>query len=761
MAEHDPSTAAPNDGRAAGAARGGERDDVRERAAAIVAGMSVAERAGQLVQLFVVGDDPEQLAGVEAAAARGGVGSMLFVTDPAEVNRLQVLVRAGSSHGLGALFGYDVVHGLRTVLPVPIALAASFDPDLARAGQTVAAREARAVGLHWTFAPMVDVARDPRWGRIVEGAGEDPCLGSAMAAAQVRGFQGEPTDDGTLADDRVLAGPKHFIAYGAAVGGRDYEEVDVSDAALHDVYLPPFAAAVDAGAANVMTAYMDVNGVPATGNALLLREVLRGELGFDGFTVSDANAVRSLVEHGFARDRPDAAARAIGVGVDMEMAFAEPAYAHLADLVASGAVDGALLEASARRVVEAKLRVGLDRDPTVDVEAAERVLSDPAHRDVARTAAARSAVLLRNDGATLPLDGSAPGSIAVLGPLASDARATLGPWCFAFDLDETVTVLDGITARAGRGVEVRFAPGVRPAQRPTESIFDRFPGNQPADPDGFDDEAELARAVELARVSDVAVVVVGEWQNQVGEQASRSSLDLPGRQLELLQAVVATETPTVAVVMSGRPLDLRWADEHVGAILQVWYPGTAGGSAVADVLFGDASPAGRLPFTWPRSVGQVPIFYGRTTSQDPENAGQRYWDEPSTPLYPFGHGLSYSTFSYGDLRVDRELVGLDGSVTVTVRVTNTGAVDADEVVQLYLHQRHGSASRPVRELKGFERVALAAGAFADVAFTIGPEHRRYWNAVARGPVLDPSTFDVWVGGSSTADLATTFTVEAG
>ena len=754
MAEHDPSTTAPTGG---GATADGVGDDVRERAAAIVAGMSVAERAGQLVQLFVVDDDPEQVAEVEAAIARGGVGSLLFVTEPAEVNRLQALVRAGSRHGLGALFGYDVVHGLRTILPVPIALAASFDPDLAEAGQAVAAREARAVGLHWTFAPMVDLARDPRWGRIVEGAGEDPHLGAAMAAAQVRGFQGERSEDGRLAEDRVLAGPKHFVAYGAAVGGRDYEEVDVSDAALHDVYLPPFAAAIEAGAANVMTAYMDVNGVPATGNALLLRELLRGELGFDGFTVSDANAVRSLVPHGFAADLPDAAARAIGVGVDLEMAMSDPAYAHLPDLVASGAVDGALLEASARRVVEAKLRLGLDRDPAVDVAAAERVLSEPAHRDVARTAAARSAVLLRNEGAALPLDAS--GSIAVLGPLADDARATLGPWCFAFDLHETVTVLGGITARAGG--QVRHVPGARPAQRGTPSIFDRFPGNQPTDPEDFDDDAELDRAVGLAAASDVAVVVVGEWHNQVGEQASRSTLELPGRQLDLLQAVVATGTPTVAVVMSGRPLDLRWVDQNVPAILQVWYPGTAGGAAVADVLFGDVSPAGRLPFTWPRSVGQVPIHYARTTSQDPENAGERYWDEPSTPLYPFGHGLSYATFSYADLRVDREEIGLEGSVTVTVRVTNTGTVDADEVVQLYLHQRHGTASRPVRELKGFERVALAAGASTEVAFTLGPEHRRYWNAVARGPVLDASRFDVWVGGSSTADLATSFTVEAG
>ena len=430
---------------------------------------------------------------VEAALARGEVGSLLFVTDPAEMNRLQRLAVEGNRHGIPVLFGFDVIHGLRTILPVPIAMAASWDPDGIEQGQAVAAREARAAGIHWAFAPMVDIARDPRWGRIVEGAGEDPYLGAAVAAAQVRGFQG----DGLGSPDRIIAGPKHFAGYGAALGGRDYDEVNLSDSELWNVYLPPFKAAVEAGAGNIMTAYMDLNGIPATGNHWLLTEVLRETWGFDGFVVSDAQAVHNLRTHGFAADLTDAGARAVRAGVDMEMAIGDAAYAHLPEAVEAGLVDEEVLDACVRRVLTAKVRMGLLDQPYVDEERAREVLADPAHRAVARTAAQRSAVLLRNEGGLLPLTG--PGSIAVIGPLADSRRDTLGPWVFDFDLDETVTVLEGIRNRAGQGVEVGYAPGIRPAQRIFPSMFDMFGNNAPADPDGFDDDAELARAVTLAR----------------------------------------------------------------------------------------------------------------------------------------------------------------------------------------------------------------------------------------------------------------------
>jgi beta-glucosidase len=740
---------------------------IRSRADELIAGMTLAEKAGQLTQCFYFGGlqdtdagssnvppPSKQAAVVEAALGHGEVGSLLFVTDPAEINRLQRLVVDGNRFGIPALFGFDVIHGLRTIFPVPIAMAASWDPDTIERGQAVAAREARAVGIHWTFAPMVDIARDPRWGRIIEGAGEDPFLGAAVAAAQVRGFQGNRV--GT--PEHVIAGPKHFAGYGAALGGRDYDEVNLSDSELWNVYFPPFVAALEAGAGNVMTAYMDLNGIPATGNHWLFSDILRGTWGFEGFVVSDANAVRNLVTHGFAADLTDAGARALSVGVDMEMAVTDPAYAHLPEAVEDGDASEAMLDASVRRVLEAKLRLGLFDEPYVDEDHARDVLGDPAHREMARIAAERSAVLLRNEGDLLPLDAQSVGSIAVIGPLADSERDTLGPWCFDYDLDETVTVLDGIQHKVGEIADVRYAPGVRPAQRHFPSMFDIFGGNAPQDPEGFDDEAELHRAVDLARESDVAVVVVGEWQNMIGEAASRSSLELPGRQLELLQAVVETGTPVVVLVLNGRPLDLRWAAQHVPAILDIWYPGTQGGTAVANVLFGDVSPGGKLPFTWPRTVGQVPMVYSHTRSHEPENQGRRYWDEQSTPLFPFGHGLSYSRFAYDNLTVDHDAITPHEALTVSVTVTNVGHRDADEVVQLYLHQRYGSASRPVRELKGFQRVSIEAGRSRTVQFAVGPTHRRHWNAAARDWVLDASTFDVWVGGDSTAELSTTFHV---
>jgi len=735
----------------------------------LLADMTPAEKAGQLTQYFYFRlpedapapdfDEGEQRRMVESRLEQGTAGSLLFLTDPAEINRLQRLAVEGSRSGLPLLIGFDVIHGLRTIFPVPIAMAASWDPGTIEAAQEVAAREARAVGIHWTFAPMVDVARDPRWGRMVEGAGEDPFLGAAVAAAQVRGFQGPAPDArGPVPRDRVIAGPKHLAGYGYALGGRDYDEVNVSDSELWNVVLPPFRAAVEAGADNMMTAYMDLNGIPATGNRWLLTEVLRETWGFDGFVVSDANAVRSLHTHGFAADLSDAAARALHAGVDMEMVASDPAYAHLPQVLETGVLDDAALDASVRRILEVKMRLGLLEEPYVDEDDAQRVLADPAHREVARIAAERSAVLLRNEGDLLPLEADALTSVAVVGPLADSARDILGPWVFAFDLEETVTVLEGIRSRVGDRVRVGYAHGAPVVQREFPSLFDMFGRNTPADPDGFDEDSEFRAAVDLAHDSDVAVVVVGEWQNMVGEMASRSSFDLPGRQLELLQAVVATGTPVVLLVMNGRPLDLRWAADHVPAILDIWYPGTQGGAAVANLLFGDVSPGGKLPFTWPRSLGQVPMIYSHTRSHEPENQGRRYWDEASTPLFPFGHGLTYGRFEYSDLALDHHTTTTDGALTVSARLTNTSGREADEVVQVYLHQRHGSASRPVRELKGFQRVTLAAGESRTLEFPVPPEHRRYWNAAARDWVCDPSVFDVWVGGDSTASLAGTFEI---
>lgn len=727
-----------------------------ERVEQLLGRLTTAEKVGQLILYFHFGMENEH---ADAALARGGVGSLLFVTDPAVTNRLQRQAVEGSAHGIPVLFGFDVVHGLRTIFPVPIGLAASWDEELVVRVQAVAAREARAVGIHWTFAPMVDIARDPRWGRMVEGAGEDPLLGSVLAAAQVRGFQGEPTE-GRLPEGHVIAGPKHFVGYGAALGGRDYDEVDLSDQQLHNVYLPPFRAAIEAGARNVMAAYMDLNGVPATGNHYLLTDLLRDELGFEGWVVSDANSVRDLATHHFAADPTDAGARAIEAGVDMEMAVSEAAFEHLAAAVESGRVSTERLDASVRRVLAAKESLGLFDQPYVDEDAARTVLADPAHRELARQAAAASAVLLRNQGDVLPLDPATLHRVAVLGPMADSARDTLGPWVFDYDVDETVTVLDGLRDRLeveGR-TRVTYAPGIALDRRRFPSMFEPMGEGSEGSPADFDEEAEFEHALQVAEDADVAIVVLGERQDMIGEGASRSSLELPGEQLNLLEAVVATGTPTVLVLLNGRPLDLRWAAGNVPAILEAWYPGTRGGEAVADLLLGEVSPAGKLPFTWPRTVGQVPMVYSHTRSHDPDRQDRRYWDEESTPLFPFGHGLGYARFTYDNLVVDSATTGIDGTVTVHVEVTNTSDRDGIEVAQLYLHQRHGTSSRPVRQLAAFRRLPISAGATERVSFTVGPDQRRYWSATTGEWTLDASSYDVWVGRDSTASLHGEFVV---
>lgn len=756
---------------------------VEQRVEDLLGRLSVEEKAGQITQYFYLRsmrpeidgvrpeDVPEEYRAlleqpemVEDEVRAGRAGSVLFVRDPEVANTLQRMAVEESPHGVPLILGYDVIHGLRTIMPVPIAMAASWDPEVAESAQSAAAAEARAVGISWAFAPMVDIARDPRWGRIIEGAGEDPVLGAAVAAAQVRGFQGGDTY-GTD-EHHIIAGPKHFAGYGAARGGRDYEDSEISDSELWNVYLPPFRAAVEAGAGNVMSAYMDLNGVPASGNRWLLTDVLREDMGFDGFVVSDANAVQSLAVQHFARDLTDAGARAVSAGLDMEMGMTDSAYKRLPQALEAGDVTIEAIDTAVRHVLTAKFRMGLFEHPYVDVEAAPAALAEPTHRDVSRRAAERTIVLLKNevpDGAqggapVLPLTDQK--SIAVIGQLADSPRDTIGPWVFDYDLSEVSTILAGVRARAGEGVRVDHAVGEWAPGRHFPSMFDeQEPAeNLPRRPDDFDDEAALEEAVKVARGAEVALVVVGQPQNHIGERASTSTLELPGRQLELLQRVAATGTPTVALVMSGRPLDLRWAKENLPAVVQVWYPGTRGGEAVAAALFGDVDPAGRLPFTWPRTVGQVPMIYSHYRTFQPEAAGERYWDEESTPLFPFGHGGSYATFEYSEPRMSADSIAIGETATVTVDVTNTSSRDGEEVVQLYVHQRYGESSRPLRELKGFRRVAVAAGETVRVELPLGPDQLRYWSAASRTWRQDATTIDVLVGGSSEATAATVLEV---
>lgn len=733
--------------------------------------MTLEEKAGQLTQYFYLGVPElpegldieslppehraflEQPAAVEAALKQGCVGSALFIRDVALTNKLQRIAVEQTRLGIPLLFGFDVVHGFRTILPAPVALAASWNPELIEQAQTIAAREARAVGIHWTFAPMIDVARDPRWGRIVEGAGEDPVLGAAVAAAQVRGFQGE------LGQDRLLAGPKHLVGYGAARGGRDYDDAEVSDSELWNVYLPPFRAAIGAGAANIMSAYMDLNGVPASANRWLLTDVLRHELGFTGFVVSDANAVRSLETQHFAKDQTDAAVRAVTAGLDMEMAMSDAAFANLPNAVTAGRLDEGVIDAAVRRVLEAKFRLGLFENPFADDSAAAGILGAVEHRDVARVAADQSMVLLKNADQILPLSPERLTSVAVIGQLADSQRDMLGPWVFDHDTSETVTILHGLQARLG-GEKIVYAPGAGILERKFPSPFDQADPAIARTPGDWDDDAEIDRAVAVARAADLAVVVVGQRQNQAGEKASTATLDLPGRQQEQLERVLATGTPVILVVVSGRPLDLRWASENVPAILQAWYPGTCGGDAVAAALLGETSPAGRLPFTWPRHVGQVPLVYAHQRTFEPHEQSTRYFEEESTPLFPFGHGLSYAAFEYSEVRIDRETIAVGDTAFVSVDVRNISHRSADEVAQLYIHQRHGASSRPIRELKGFQRITLGPGEMRTLTFPLGPEQLSYWSAATRTDQQDETTIDIGIGADSTTPLTTTLDVHA-
>jgi beta-glucosidase len=734
------------------AAQAGD-EQVNQKVNALLAQMTLEEKAGQLTQYFKVIPDTVP---AEERIRKGQAGSFLFVSDPAVANQLQRVAVEESRLRIPLLMGFDVIHGFRTIFPVPLAMASSWDPRLVEQVQTIAAREARAVGIHWTFAPMVDIARDPRWGRIVEGAGEDPFLGAAMARAQVRGFQGPYAGS----PEHVLACVKHFAGYGAADGGRDYDSTFLSDDQLWNIYLPPFHAAVEAGAASLMSAYMDLNDVPATGNRFLLQDVLRRAWDFRGFVVSDAFAIGSLITHGFARDSADASLRALTAGVDMDMG--SKAYlADLAPLVRQGRLPVSIVDEAVRRILAAKVRLGLFEHPYVDEARAKQVLSAPEHRQTARTAAQRSAVLLRNQGGLLPLDRNKISSIAVIGPLGDSQKDMLGSWAFAFDPTEAVTLVQGIRGKVPASVRVEYARGGQ-IRRGIPSPFESFsPGPRPAPLTAAQIDQEVAKAMALADRSDVAVLALGEQEDMSGEAASRTSLDLPGAQQRLLEAVVATGKPVVLVLINGRPLDLSWASEHVAAILEAWYPGTQGGNAIADLLFGDANPGGKLPVTWPRSAGQIPNYYAHNLTQAPETDRafrSRYWDLLSSPLYPFGFGLSYTKFAFSNLRVGQGEVKLGQALDVSVDVENTGGRAGDEVVQLYIHQQAGSASRPVRELKGFERIALAPGEKKTVRFSLGQAELSFWSPADKKWVQEAENFDVWVGADSTATLHAAFRV---
>jgi beta-glucosidase len=708
--------------------------DIEVQLDSLLAKMTVAEKLGQLQQLdgSAAGEyRPEH----RDLIRKGLLGSTLNVRGARRTNELQHIAVDESRLKIPVLFAFDVIHGYRTIFPIPLAEACSWDSRTVERAASVAAAEASAAGVRWTFAPMVDIARDPRWGRIAEGAGEDPYLGSVIARARVRGFQG--ADWG--APDKVLACAKHWVAYGAAEGGRDYNTTDVSERTLREIYFPPFKAALGAGVGTFMSAFNDLNGIPASGNPFTLTRVLRGEWDFDGFVVSDYQSVKELIRHGLAEDEARAAQLALNAGVDMEMV--SRLYNQCGEqLIRDGRVTQARLDDAVRRILRIKFRLGLFERPYTD-EARESILLSSEHLTAAREVAARSMVLLKNERDLLPLSKKMR-SIAVIGPLADDSSAPLGSWTGDARKEEAVTLLAGIKAAVSPATRILHTKG--------------------CEVDGGSIEG-IEEAVRFAREAEIALVVVGEAAEMSGEAASRSSLDLPGHQLDLVKAVQATGKPTVVVLMNGRPLTISWITEHAPAILETWFAGTQAGHAIADVLFGDVNPGGKLAVTWPRAVGQIPIYYNHKNTGRPfdskDKYTSKYLDLPVTPLYPFGHGLSYTRFTLTNLQLSTRTLRTDGTVTVSIELHNVGNRAGDEVVQLYLRNVVASATRPVQELKGFERIALRAGEKRRIEFLLTPEHLAFYNREMRF-VVEPGTFRVTVGASSTDGLEASFEVVA-
>jgi beta-glucosidase len=705
--------------------------DVAGRVEALLRQMTLEEKAGQLNQLsgkeFSTGPNSDTVRNIERDIRSGKVGSMLNIKGVEDTRRVQALALQSRLH-IPLLFGLDVIHGYQTVFPVPLGEAASWDLAAIEESARIAAREASASGIHWTFAPMVDIGRDPRWGRVMEGAGEDTWLGSRIAAARVRGFQGAQLGG----VESVMATAKHFAGYGAATAGRDYNAVDMSGHQLHETYLPPFKAALDAGAATFMNAFNTLNGVPATGNAMLQREILKGQWGFKGFVVSDWGSVREMVVHGYANDLPDAAAKAITAGSDMDME--SNAYSSsLAALVKDGKVDAAVLDDAVRRVLTKKFELGLFDDPYRFSDAAREraALSDPRHRQAARRIAAESMVLLKNEGGALPLRRGLR-SIAVIGPLADARRDLEGGWIVQSNAAKMASLVDAVREHAGPGTRVGYAAGCDVACRGDE---------------GF------KAAMELAAGADAVVLAVGESWDMSGEAKSRANLGLPGRQGELFEALRAIGKTPVVVIMAGRPLIFENVAEQAQAILYAWHPGSEGGNAIADLLFGDANPSGKLPMTFPRNMGQIPISYqqyqtGRPV-QDPKNVVYKsaYIDSPNTPRYAFGHGLSYTSFAYRDLRLSSTSMGPDGKITLSFTLANTGRAAGAEVAQLYLRDPVASIVRPLKELKGFQRVVLKPGEAQTLSFSIDREMLSFYGRELKWGA-EPGKFELMVGSAS-------------
>lgn len=718
-----------------------------DRAGELVSEMTLAEKIGQMSQVNGGGHDLHQ------AIREGRVGSVLNEVNVEEINELQRIAADESRLGIPLLLGRDVIHGFKTIFPIPLGQAASWDPSVVERGAAIAAVEAASVGVNWTFAPMIDIARDPRWGRIAESLGEDPHLCSVLGASMVRGFQGERLDN----PGSILACAKHFAGYGASESGMDYNTTNIPENELRNVYLPPFKAALDAGVGTFMSSFSDLNGVPGAGNEFLMKQILRQEWNYKGFVVSDWDAIKELTVHGFTANDREAVVEAINAGVDMEMASDLYAH-HVQALIDDGAITMEQIDEMVCNILIPKYQLGLFANPYTDPGKFPRMVNDQ-HLQAAKEAAVKSCVLLKNDEFTLPLSRETLKSIAVIGPLADDGYEQLGTWVFDGESHHSHTCLQAIHELVGEDIEVRWAPGLETSRSQNEHGFEE--------------------AVNIASESDAVIMVLGEESILSGEAHCRAEIDLPGNQERLIEAVSAAGKPIVLVVMAGRPLTLESILDKVSAVLYAWHPGTMGGPAIADLLFGVESPSGKLPITFPRLVGQIPMYYARkNTGRPPSHDSITHIDEidgkaPQTslgmsafhldagfsPLFPFGFGLSYSSFDYRDIALSSEHIALGETVEIRATLHNTGECPAVEVVQLYVRDLVGNVTRPVKELKGFKRVRLDPGQSEIVTFTLHTDELAFYNRKMK-LVTEPGMFHVWIGGDSDAGLWGEFEIVA-
>ncbi|MEH6585153.1 MAG: glycoside hydrolase family 3 N-terminal domain-containing protein [Halioglobus sp.] len=718
---------------------------VDEQACSLLAQMTLEEKLGQMSQVNGGGWH------LHDEIRNGQIGSVLNEVDVEKVNELQRIAVQESRLGIPLLIGRDVVHGFKTIFPIPLGQAASWDPDIVERGAAIAAAEAASAGVNWTFAPMIDITRDPRWGRIAESLGEDPHLCGVLGAAMVRGFQGNDLSD----QNSIAACAKHFVGYGAVEGGLDYNTANIPENELRNVYLPPFKQALDAGVATFMSSFSDLNGVPAAGNEFLMRQILRDEWDFQGFVVSDWDAIRELTVHGFTANDEEAVLEATNAGINMEMA-SSLYKEHIPNLIAQGKVDALALDALVFNILKLKFELGLFENPYTNPEHFPQLVNAD-YLQAAKDAAIRSCVLLKNDQHILPLSRDELSSVAVIGPLADDGYEQLGTWVFDGEAHHSHTCLQAVHHLVGQNLDVRWAQGMQSSR--------------------CRDDGGHQEAIQLAQDSDVAIMFMGEESILSGEAHCRAEINLPGSQEALIEQVAATGTPIVLVVMAGRPLTLSPILDKVAALLYAWHPGTMGGPAIVDLLFGEASPSGKLPVSFPRMVGQVPIYYARkNTGRPPSHDTVTHIDEIDgraaqtslgmsafhldagfTPLFPFGFGLSYTHFEYRDIHRSDECIGLGDTISFSATLQNCGEHAAEEIAQLYIRDLAGNVTRPVRELKGFKRVKLAPGESKRISFELHTDELAFHNRKMQ-LVTEPGGFHVWIGGDSNAPLWTEFEV---